>query len=281
MNLGIPQALTSPGRIYRGWWIVALAFYSQLITVAASVGAQAFGMSYPLSLTQREVDEETLRKAVKAIDEMIMLGVAEGDGIRFIDYLQSTNRVVAAPPKNSLYPLSKSACGKLVLGHRPDLCAGIRDRCLLEEIAQARRTGLAWNHAETDPGIDAVAMWAGKPSVETPLIAIIWPSYRFTPAKAAKATKGVKAVKPAKQVKAVKAPTAVKLPKGATPVPGQPTQYDMPTPKRSSLRGPLSPTERLAKMLQEDGPAIIAMGKREEGPEGCLEIEEVTEQKVA
>lgn len=102
-----------------------------------------------------------------------------------------------------------------------------------------------------------------------------------TAARAAKATKVVKAVKPAKQVKAVKAPTAVKLPKGATPVPGQPTQYDMPTPKRSSLRGPLSPTERLAKMLQEDGPAIVAMGKREEGPEGCLEIEEVTEQKVA
>ena len=138
----------------------------------------------------------TLHKAVKAIDEMIMLGVAEGDGIRFIDYVQSTNRVVVAPPKNSLYPLSKSACGKLVLGHRPDLCAGIRDRRLLEEIAQARRTGLAWNHAETDPGIDAVAMWAGKPSVETPLIAIIWPSYRFTPAKASKAIELVRRALP-------------------------------------------------------------------------------------
>ena len=100
-------------------------------------------------------------------------------------------------------------------------------------------------------------------------------------AKAVKPAKVVKAVKPAKQVKVAKAPTAVKLPKGATPVPGQPTQYDMPTPKRSSFRGPLSPTEKLAQMLQEDGPAIVAMGKRDLGPEGALEIEEITEQKVA
>ena len=103
-------------------------------------------------------------------------------------------------------------------------------------------------------------------------------------AKAVKPAKVVKAAAPAKVVKVAKvakAPTAVKLPKGATPVPGQPTQYDMPTPKRSSFRGPLSPTEKLAQMLQEDGPAIVAMGKRDLGPEGALEIEEITEQKVA
>lgn len=139
---------------------------------------------------------ETLRKAVKAIDEMIMLGVAEGDGIRFIDYAQSANRVVVAPPRNSLYPLQKSACGKLVLGQRPDLCAGIRDRHLLEEVALARRTGLAWNRAETDPGIDAVALWAGEPAVDTPLIAIIWPSYRFSEAKAGKAIELVRRALP-------------------------------------------------------------------------------------
>jgi len=62
-------------------------------------------------------------------------------------------------------------------------------------------------------------------------------------------------------------------------VPGQPTQYDMPTPKRSSWRGK-SPTERLAEMLQEE-PAMVAMGKRDLGPDGALEIEEITEQKVA
>jgi citrate lyase subunit beta/citryl-CoA lyase len=38
---------------------------SQLITVATSVGGQAQGMSYPLSLTQENVDEDALRKAVR------------------------------------------------------------------------------------------------------------------------------------------------------------------------------------------------------------------------
>jgi DNA-binding IclR family transcriptional regulator len=133
-----------------------------------------------------------LHQVAGAVNELVMLGVAEGDGIRFIDYVQSGNRVVVAPPRNSLYPLPKSACGKLVLSQRPDMCAGIRDRRLREEVALAGRTGLAWNHAETDPGIDAVATWAGPPSVDTPLIAIIWPSYRFSEAKARRAVELVR-----------------------------------------------------------------------------------------
>ena len=38
---------------------------SQLITVATSVGGQAQGMSYPLSLTQEDAGDEALRKAVR------------------------------------------------------------------------------------------------------------------------------------------------------------------------------------------------------------------------
>jgi citrate lyase beta subunit len=38
---------------------------SQLITVATSVGGQAQGMSYPLSLTQENVGEDELKKAVR------------------------------------------------------------------------------------------------------------------------------------------------------------------------------------------------------------------------
>ena len=38
---------------------------SQLITVATAVGGQAQGMSYPLSMTQENVGEEELRKAVR------------------------------------------------------------------------------------------------------------------------------------------------------------------------------------------------------------------------
>jgi hypothetical protein len=105
-----------------------------------------------------------------------------------------------------------------------------------------------------------------------------------TAAKATASAKPVKvkAVKAPKQVKTkVDAPTQVKLPKGATPVPGHPTQYDMPAPARSSWRGNKDYAQELADMLQEAGPAVVAMGKRNLGPEGALEVEEITEKKVA
>src|SRR4029077_12069609 len=38
---------------------------SQLITVATSVGGQALGMSYPLSLTHENVSDDVLQKAVR------------------------------------------------------------------------------------------------------------------------------------------------------------------------------------------------------------------------
>ncbi len=38
---------------------------SQLITVATSVGGQALGMSYPLSLTGENVDDDTLKQAIR------------------------------------------------------------------------------------------------------------------------------------------------------------------------------------------------------------------------
>ena len=38
---------------------------SQIITVAIAVGGQALGMSYPLSLTHANVDDETVKKAVR------------------------------------------------------------------------------------------------------------------------------------------------------------------------------------------------------------------------
>jgi hypothetical protein len=55
----------------------------------------------------------------------------------------------------------------------------------------------------------------------------------------------------------------------------------MPMPARSSWRGKKSYAEELADILKEDGPAIVAMGKRNLGPEGALEVEEITEKKVA
>jgi DNA-binding IclR family transcriptional regulator len=55
---------------------------------------------------------------------------------------------------------------------------------LIDEIALARASGVAWNRRESDPNIMAVATWAGAPSSITPVICVKWPFFRFTEAKA-------------------------------------------------------------------------------------------------
>jgi DNA-binding IclR family transcriptional regulator len=135
-----------------------------------------------------------LDRIATEVDELVELGVAEGDGIRFIDYVQSKHNVVIEPLKTSLYPLHQSASGKLFLTQRPDLCEEIRDARLLAEIAAARTSGMAWNRGETDPNVIAIATWAGPPSALTPMIAVIWPFFRFSESKARRAVSVVRQV---------------------------------------------------------------------------------------
>lgn len=121
------------------------------------------------------------------VDELVELGIGEGRGVRYIDWVQAAHPITIDPLKSALYPLHCTATGKLLLSQRPDLCAGFTDPRLLAEINEARRTGIAWNRRESDPNITAVATWVGKPSAMTPVICVKWPFFRFTEAKARQA----------------------------------------------------------------------------------------------
>lgn len=137
--------------------------------------------------THHEIQErfhEALRLIARETDELVELGIFEGGGVRYIDYVQAPHAITVDPLKSSLYPLTKTATGKLLLSQRPDLCADLRDRRLLDEIAAARSECVAWNRRESDPNIMAVATWVGSPSPVTPVICIKWPLFRFTEAKA-------------------------------------------------------------------------------------------------
>ena len=111
-----------------------------------------------------------------------------------IDWVQADHAVTIDPLKSSLYPLHRTATGKLLLSQRPDLCTKLGDRRLLTEIEQARTKGIAWNYRESDPNIIAVAVWAGPPSTTTPVICIKWPVFRFSETKAAKALATIRRV---------------------------------------------------------------------------------------
>ncbi len=121
------------------------------------------------------------------IDELVELGIGEARGVRYIDWVQADHPITIDPLKTSLYPLHRTATGKLLLSQRPDLCAGLTDRRLKAEVDEARRTGIAWNRRESDPNIIAVATWAEKPSSVSPVICVKWPFFRFTETKARQA----------------------------------------------------------------------------------------------
>lgn len=137
--------------------------------------------------THREIKEryhESLSLIAREVDELVELGVGECEGVRYIDWIQAGHPIMIDPLKSSLYPLHQTASGKLLLSQRPDLCENIQERRLIEEIAEARKSGIAWNRRESDTNIMAVATWAAAPSVVTPVICVKWPFFRFSEAKA-------------------------------------------------------------------------------------------------
>jgi DNA-binding IclR family transcriptional regulator len=143
----------------------------------------------------REIKERhhrALHAIAGELDELVELGLGEGRGVRYIDWVQAAHPITIDPLKSSLYPLHRTATGKLLLSQRPDLCADLSDRRLLAEIDEARRTGIAWNRRESDPNITAVATWAGKASAVTPVICVKWPFFRFTEAKARQALAAIR-----------------------------------------------------------------------------------------
>ncbi len=135
----------------------------------------------------REIKEHhhrALHAIANEVDELVELGIGEGRGVRYIDWVQADHPITIDPLKSALYPLHCTATGKLLLSQRPDLCADLTDPRLLGEIAEARHTRIAWNRRESDPNIIAVATWVEKPSDVTPVICVKWPFFRFTETKA-------------------------------------------------------------------------------------------------
>lgn len=147
--------------------------------------------------THKEIKDryhDALRAIADEVNELVELGIAEIDGVRYIDWIQSNHVIAIDPLKSSLYPIHQTATGKLLLSQRPDLCAAIPDSRLREEIAEAGRTGAAWNRRESDPNVMAVATWAGGPSALNPVICVKWPFFRFTESKARHALRAIRRI---------------------------------------------------------------------------------------
>jgi DNA-binding IclR family transcriptional regulator len=143
-------------------------------------------------LLLREKHHAALEIVSAATGELAILGVLDGGKLRHVDYVEGKQVIRIDPRLAAAHALETAAMGKLFLSQRPDLAARIRETRLRSEIAEAGRTGVAWNREESASGVIAVAAWTGKPSPATPVVSVSWPVFRFTETKAAEAVKVIR-----------------------------------------------------------------------------------------
>lgn len=134
------------------------------------------------------------------LNELVLLGVQEGNGIVHVDYIESDQRIRVAPNPTTRHDLRHNAIGKIALSRRPDLLGEVDDPQFASELVSVRRTGFAWNREETTDGMIAMACAGFTNAPTEPILAVAWPSYRFTEENAALAQtiikKGLKTLAP-------------------------------------------------------------------------------------
>lgn len=129
----------------------------------------------------------TLQAIADQVDELVGVGIGEARGVRYIHCASGAQPGILEAPSSEVYPLHRTATGKLVLTQRPDLMDPKMDCRLQAEIEEARTTGIAWARRECTPFDIAFAVWGGVPSAITPIVFVAWPFFRFTEEKAARA----------------------------------------------------------------------------------------------
>jgi DNA-binding IclR family transcriptional regulator len=137
--------------------------------------------------THREIAERyrpAMQTIAAEVDELVGIGIGEAQGMRYFHWEAGTQPGTTEPPDRDVYPLHRTAAGKLVLTQRPDLMDPAMDCQLQAEIQQARETGVAWCRRECTPQDISIATWVAAPSATTPVIFVSWPVLRFTEAKA-------------------------------------------------------------------------------------------------
>lgn len=121
-----------------------------------------------------------LESIAVTIHELVLLGIQDGHAIVHLDYIEGDQAVRVAPAPQTRHRLEQSAMGKLALSRRPDLLKDISDPKLHRELLKAKREKVAWNRGQSDPDMIALACPGFRNVPAEPIIAVAWPSFRFT-----------------------------------------------------------------------------------------------------
>lgn len=128
------------------------------------------------------------------LKELVLLGLREGAAIIHIDYLEWDHAIRVAPTPHTRHPWDKHALGKLAMSLQPGIVERTKDRKLRKEIMEIQRTGVAWNREESEPGMIALATWGFRQSPAEPMIAVAWPTFRFSEKAAENAIRTIRKV---------------------------------------------------------------------------------------
>jgi DNA-binding IclR family transcriptional regulator len=145
-------------------------------------------------LELRQLLDPPMRRIFDAIGETVDCGVLEGDQVRVVSVIPTQHQLRAVAEVGVAFPMHCSSKGKAILAELDDdaIRALLPERLerftarttvsreqLLDELAEVRRTGVAFDIEEHDVGICAAAIAARDPFGSLFTISVPVPSQRF------------------------------------------------------------------------------------------------------
>ncbi|MEE6138367.1 IclR family transcriptional regulator [Mycobacterium sp. 050128] len=132
-----------------------------------SLGERLLGFGSAAGPHVSAIFRPTIERVARATDgETVDLSVLRGQRMWFVDQIESSHRLRAVSAVGVRFPLEVTANGKAALAALDEADAeamisrfssGVAER-LRREIAEIRRTGLAFDRGEHTPGISAAAI---------------------------------------------------------------------------------------------------------------------------
>lgn len=153
-----------------------------------SLGERLLGFGGATGAQVAAIFRPTIERVARATDgETVDLSILRGQRMLFVDQIESSHRLRAVSAIGVRFPLHDTANGKAALAAFEDtdveaalsrLGTGVAD-ALRREIAEIRRTGIAFDRDEHTPGISAAAIARRSLGDNVIAISVPTPTERF------------------------------------------------------------------------------------------------------
>ena len=163
-------------------------------TGGVRLGPEIMRLAQSVRPDLRSVLHATMERLYEEVNETVDLATLDGDHLRFIDQIAAPHRLRAVSAVGDAFPLHCTANGKAILALLPEATARdlLPDRlarhtpkthtarkALLAELADVRRTSIAFDREEHTEGISAVGFAVRHGPATYAAITVPMPTARF------------------------------------------------------------------------------------------------------